>query len=137
MPTAISRDRLAELVRFGLVGGLSTVLYLGVYALLIGVGVSLALAALAAFAVSTTSGYLLHHRFTFRTDDPSAGGWLRWLALQGTVIGIDIVLLTVLVHGAGLNRILAQVVLLPIIPVLTFLASRRLVFQQRPQPGHR
>lgn len=136
MSTAISRDRLAELVRFGLVGGLSTVLYLGVYALLVSVGAGLALAALAAFAVSTTSGYLLHHRFTFRTDDPTANGWVRWLALQGTVIAINIALLTVLVHGAGLNRIVAQVVLLPVIPVLTFLASRRLVFQPA-QPGDR
>ena len=53
----------------------------------------------------------------------------RWLALQGTVIGFDIALLAVLVHAVGLDRILAQVVLLPLIPLLTFLLSRRLVFR--------
>jgi putative flippase GtrA len=133
MPTAVARERLAELVRFGLVGGLSTGIYLGIYAGIVQAGGGFALAALAAFAASTTSGYLLHHRFTFRTDDPTPGGWVRWLALQGAVIGVDIALLTVLVQRAGLDRIVAQVVLLPVIPALTFLAGRRLVF--RPTAG--
>jgi putative flippase GtrA len=123
------RERLAELIRFGLVGGLSTLIYLGLYAATIWAGGGFALAALIAFAASTTSGYLLHHRFTFRTGDPTAGGWVRWLALQGTVIGMDIALLALLVHGAAVDRIVAQIVLLPVIPLVTFLASRRLVFR--------
>jgi putative flippase GtrA len=123
------RERVAELIRFGIVGGLSTVIYLGVYSGLIRAGGGFALAALVAFAASTTSGFFLHHRFTFRTNAPTGGGMARWLALQGTVIGINIGLLAVLVHAAGLDRILAQIVLLPVIPLLTFLASRRLVFR--------
>ncbi|WCB96564.1 hypothetical protein DSM104299_05326 [Baekduia alba] len=123
------RHRVAELIRFGLVGGLSTLIYLGIYAALIWASVGLVLAALVAFAVSAGIGYFMHHRFTFRTDDPTAGGMVRWLALQGTVIGINIVLLSVLVHRAGLDRIVAQIVLLPLIPALTYLASRQLVFR--------
>jgi putative flippase GtrA len=123
------RERFGELIRFGMVGGLSTLIYLGVYSGLVWAGVGFALAALVAFAASTTSGFFLHHRYTFRTDSPTAGGMARWLSLQGTVIGIDIALLAMLVHAVGLDRILAQVVLLPLIPLLTFFASRRLVFQ--------
>jgi putative flippase GtrA len=124
-----TRGRLAELIRFCMVGTLSTVIYLGVYSGLIWIAAGYALAALSAFAASTTVGFFLHHRFTFRTRAPTTRGMARWLVVQGTVISIDIALLAALVHGAGFGRILAQIVLLPIIPLVTFVASRRLVFR--------
>ena len=123
------RERVTELIRFGLVGGLSTLVYLGFYAAIIGVGGGFVLAALTAFAISATLGFVLHHRFTFRLDDPTANGMARWLLLQGTVVGVNVALLALLVHGANLNRIVAQVILLPVIPLLTFIASRQLVFR--------
>lgn len=123
------RERVTELIRFGLVGGLSTLVYLGLYAATIGLGGGFVLAALIAFALSATLGFFLHHRFTFRVDNPTANGMARWLLLQGTVVGINIALLALLVHGADLNRIVAQVILLPVIPLLTFVASRQLVFR--------
>jgi putative flippase GtrA len=125
------RERVTELIRFGLVGGLSTLVYLGFYAAIIGIGGGFVLAALVAFTLSATLGFILHHRFTFRVDAPTAtaNGMARWLLLQGTVVGVNVVLLTLLVHGANLNRIIAQVVLLPVIPLLTFVASRQLVFR--------
>jgi putative flippase GtrA len=124
-------ERVTELIRFGMVGALSTLVYLGFYAAVIGVGGGFVLAALTAFALSATTGFILHHRFTFRVAAPTANGMIRWLLLQGTVVGVNIALLALLVHGADLNRIVAQVVLLPIIPLLTFVASRQLVFGPR------
>jgi putative flippase GtrA len=123
------RERATELIRFGLVGGLSTLVYLGLYAAVIGVGGGFVLAALIAFALSATLGFFLHHRFTFRVDGPTANGMARWLLLQGTVVGVNIALLALLVHRADLNRIVAQIILLPVIPLLTFVASRQLVFR--------
>ncbi|HEX5924240.1 MAG TPA: GtrA family protein [Baekduia sp.] len=126
------RERVTELIRFGLVGALSTLVYLGFYAAIIGVGGGFVLAALTAFALSATLGFFLHHRFTFRIEGPTAAnGMARWLLLQGTVVGVNIALLALLVHGADLNRIVAQVILLPVIPLLTFIASRQLVFRPR------
>jgi putative flippase GtrA len=123
------RERVTELIRFGLVGGLSTLVYLGLYAAVIGLGGGFVLAALIAFALSATLGFFLHHRFTFRVDGPTANGMARWLLLQGTVVGVNIALLALLVHEADLNRIVAQIILLPVIPLLTFVASRQLVFR--------
>jgi putative flippase GtrA len=127
------RQRVAELIRFGLVGGLSTLLYLGIYSGLVWAGAGFVLAALVAFAGSAGAGFLLHHRFTFRTNDPSAGSLVRWLTLQGTVIGINIALLALLVRAADIDRVVAQVLLLPLIPLLTFVVSRRFVFNAAPR----
>lgn len=125
------RERVTELIRFGMVGAFSTLVYLGLYAAIIGVGGGFVLAALTAFVLSATIGFVGHHRFTFRADVPAASGMARWLALQSMVVGVNIALLAVLVHGADLNRIVAQVILLPVIPLLTFVASKQLVFRPR------
>lgn len=122
------RPRLLELVRFGAVGASSTLLYLAIYGAAVWAGVPFVLAALAAFALSALSGYLLHDRWTFRTHAASRAGLARWLALQGTVMGANILALWALVVLAGSERFLAQVVLLPLIPLTTYVLSRRRVF---------
>ena len=71
------RERFGELIRFGMVGGLSTVIYLGVYSGLVWAEVGFALAALVAFGLSTTSGFFLHHRYTFA---PTRRRWAAWRA---------------------------------------------------------
>jgi len=122
-------SRVLEFVRFGAVGASSTVLYLAVYGGALLLGVPFILAALAAFVLSAVCGYLLHHRWTFRTNAPTRGGLARWLILQGTVLGCNLLALWALVVQAGIGRLLAQVMLLPLLPLATYLLSRRRVFR--------
>jgi putative flippase GtrA len=125
--------RLGELVRFAVVGSGSTLLYLGMYALLVTVGTSYVLAAVVSFIASAGFGFLLHHRWTFRTRQESWPGLARWLALQGSVLIANIAALAVLVAVLGVDRLLAQTLLLPAIALTTFVLSRRIVFR-RPAP---
>jgi putative flippase GtrA len=120
--------RVLEFVRFGAVGASSTILYLAVYGGGVLVGVPFILAALAAFVLSAVCGYLLHHRWTFRTNAPTRRGLARWLMLQSTVLGCNLLALWALVVQAGIDRLLAQVLLLPLLPLATYLLSRRRVF---------
>ncbi|MEA2186990.1 MAG: hypothetical protein QOK16_2001 [Solirubrobacteraceae bacterium] len=120
--------RLLEFARFGAVGASSTILYLALYGGGILVGLPFALAALAAFVLSAVWGYLLHDRWTFRTKDPTRGGLTRWLILQGAVMGLNILALWALVSQLHIDRFLAQVILLPLLPLTTYLLSRRRVF---------
>jgi putative flippase GtrA len=119
-----------ELVRFGLVGGFNAGTYFGGYTLLVVLGVPYLLAALASFFVSASIGYWLLEHWTFRGRAPSLRGWLSWLAAQGGATGLNLVLLAVLVDGFGLGSILAQAVLLPVTPVVTYVIGRRWVFSR-------
>jgi putative flippase GtrA len=124
------RTRFFELVRFGLVGGFSTVLYFAVYSGLSLAGAPLGVASLGGFAVSISFGFVLHHRFTFKTGATNDRvGFVRWVILQASVLLLNLGALSLLVHQAGLDRIVAQLILLPLIPLLTFFLSRRLVFK--------
>lgn len=121
--------RVLELVRFGTVGASSTILYLGLYALAVLVGLPFLVAATAAFVPVVVYGYLVHDRWTFRTRAPTGGGLARWLVLQGSVLVLNNVALWALVQHLGIDRLIAQVLLLPLLPPTTYLLSRRRVFR--------
>jgi len=120
--------RVSEILRFLAVGASSTLLYFALYSAAIVLGVPFGLAAVLAFCVSALYGYLVHDRWTFRTTAASAGGLARWLTLQGALIVANIGGLWLLVHRAGLDRIVAQLVILPLIPLLSYTLSRWHVF---------
>ena len=123
-------DRLRELARFGLVGGFNAATYFGGYTALVLLGVPYLLSALVAFALSASLGYWLHEHWTFKGRTPTVRGWLSWLAAQGGATGLNLILLAVLVDGFEVDEILAQAVLLPVTPVVTYLVGRRWVFSR-------
>jgi putative flippase GtrA len=122
--------RLRELARFGLVGGFNAATYFGGYTAGVLIGVPYLLSALVAFFLSASLGYWLHEHWTFKGATPTVRGWLRWLAAQGAATGLNLVLLAVLVDGFGVDKILAQAVLLPVTPVVTYVVGRRYVFSR-------
>ena len=126
--TLVGAHRLREGLRFGVVGASSTILYFAAYSAGVLLGVPFALAAVVAFLASAAFGYMLHHRWTFRTNAASTAGLAQWLTLQGMVLLLNVLALWALIHQAGLNRLVAQGVLLPLIPLLTYALSRRHVF---------
>jgi putative flippase GtrA len=123
-------DRLRELARFGLVGGFNAATYFGGYTVGVLLGVSYLLSALVAFALSASLGYWLHEHWTFKSGAPTMRGWLSWLAAQGAATGLNLVLLAVLVDGFEVDEILAQAVLLPVTPAVTYVVGRRWVFSR-------
>jgi putative flippase GtrA len=117
-----------EFVRFGAVGASSTALYLAVYAGALVVGVPFGLAAVGAFVLSAVYGYTMHDRWTFRTNVPTRVGLARWLVLQVSVLGLNLLALWGLIRQVGLDRLVGQVILLPLIPCASYLLSRRRIF---------
>jgi putative flippase GtrA len=122
--------RFRELARFGLVGGFNAATYFGGYTAGVLIGVPYLLSALIAFALSASLGYWLHEHWTFRGRTPTVRGWLSWLLAQGGATGLNLVLLAVLVDGFEADKILAQAVLLPVTPVVTYVVGRRWVFSR-------
>jgi putative flippase GtrA len=120
--------RLHELARFAVVGGFNAGTYFGGYSALVLLGVPYLLAAVIAFVASASLGYWLHEHWTFKGRRPTRRGWLSWLAAQGTATGLNLALLALLVDGLGVGAILAQLVLLPVTPLATYLVGRRWVF---------
>ncbi|HET6507778.1 MAG TPA: GtrA family protein [Baekduia sp.] len=125
-----TRQRIHELIRFGLVGGFNAATYFGGYTALHLLGVPYLLGALIAFVVSASIGYWLHEHWTFKGATPTLRGWVSWLAAQGGATLLNLLLLALLVDGVGWGPIVAQAVLMPVMPVATYLIGRRWVFSR-------
>jgi putative flippase GtrA len=123
-------QRHLELARFGLVGGFNAATYFGLYTAGVLVGVPYLLSAVVAFVLSASLGYWLHEHWTFKGRRPTARGWLSWLAAQAGATGLNLLLLAIAVDGLGADKILAQLVLLPVTPAATYLVGRRWVFSK-------
>ncbi len=124
---------LVQFIKFGIVGVSNTLLTFAVYTLLLkGFGVWYLAASAIGFVVGAVNGFLWNRRWTFREHVGDAFTPVRWGIVQGCGLALNEGLLYLLVHGAGLDKLLAQACSIAVVTVLTFLANRAWTFRTRP-----
>jgi putative flippase GtrA len=121
---------LVQLVKFGIVGVSNTLLTFAIYWLLLKVfGLWYLAASAVGFVAGATNGFLLNRRWTFRGHIGDALTPVRWAIVQGCGLGINLGLLYVFVHDAGLDKLLAQVFATAVVTISTFFANRAWTFR--------
>jgi len=125
---------LGQLIRFGISGGISTVIYSAVYLPLthwVFPGAHAVYAVPFAFAVAVTAGYFLHSRWSFKghgTRDPGAAQQLKFVGVQASGVALNAVVTWI---GTALLGYPAWAPLLPAVllaTIFTFILNRWLVF---------
>ena len=123
-----------QIVRFGIAGGLSTLIYLAVFLPLtqwVFRGARAVYAVPPAFLVAVTAGYFLHSRWSFRghgTRRPGGAQQLQFVAVQGTGVALNALVTWI---GTALLGYPAWVTVVPAVglaTVITFILNRWLVF---------
>jgi putative flippase GtrA len=123
-------ELLVQFVKFGIVGISNTVLAFVVYTVLLkGFGVWYIAASAIGFALGATNGFLLNRRWTFRDHVGDALTPVRWGVVQTCGLGVNLALLYVFVHDAGLDKLLAQACATAVVTVSTFLVNRAWTFR--------
>jgi putative flippase GtrA len=115
-----------QLVRFGLVGGMGFVINLAVYALCVhSLGIDYHLAAVAAWLVAVINNFVLNRHWTFDARSGRAHFQaLRFLTISLVALGCSLLLLMVLVEGAGLAKVPAQALAVASSMPLNFLGNK-------------
>jgi putative flippase GtrA len=116
-----------QLARFATVGATNTLVTLAVYALLGVLGLAAPAAGALAFAAGGANGYFLNRAWTFSSPLRGPGVAGRYVAVQGLGAGLDALGLA----AVGLPRLEAEVVVLPVVTLFTFVLSRQWVFARR------
>jgi putative flippase GtrA len=123
----------AQFVKFGIVGVSNTALSLGVYAVLLkDLGVWYLAASAISYGVGMVNGFLWNRRWTFRGHVGDALTPLRWFVVQGCGLAANLGLVFLLVHNAGVDKLLAQACAIAVVVVFTFLANRAWTFRMHP-----
>jgi putative flippase GtrA len=121
-----------QLVRFGVVGAVGFIVNLAVYALFVHpIGVDYHVAAVAAWIVAVLNNFVLNRHWTF----DARGGRARFQAARFVLVslvafGCSLLLLTLLVEGAGLAKVPAQAVAVAASTPLNFLGNKLWSFRK-------
>jgi putative flippase GtrA len=124
---------LVQFVKFGIVGISNTLITFAVYTVLLKVfGVWYIAASAIGFVVGATNGFLLNRRWTFAGHVGDALTPVRWAVVQTAGLGLNLGLLYLLVHDAGLDELVAQALATVAVTVSTFLVNRAWTFRHVP-----
>jgi putative flippase GtrA len=126
----LSTPVVIQFLKFGVVGISNTLIAFAVYTLLLkGFGVWYIAASAIGFALGAVNGFLLNRRWTFRGHVGDALTPVRWGIVQTCGLGLNLGLLYLFVHDAGIDKLLAQAFATGVVTVLTFLANRAWTFR--------
>ncbi|WP_342029241.1 GtrA family protein [Sphingomonas sp. CFBP 13720] len=130
----LNHGLLGQLVRFGIVGVLSTAVYAAVYLPLVyrvlPTGYAF-VAVLPAFVVAAAFGFVAHGRWSFRDHGERRGGAeqpLKFLVVQGFGMALNAGFTFVIADMAGGPEWLPLVPAMLVTPIATFALNRKWVF---------
>jgi len=123
-----------EIVRFVVVGVVSTAVYACVLVGLMHFGaVSAGVAGAAAYALGTGLNYALHRAWTFQSKRSHGVAVPRYLAVHAIAMGLNTMALGVLVDVFGWPFLLGQGFGLALVFAWSYLAQKFLVFKPLPE----
>jgi putative flippase GtrA len=124
---------LAEMVRFGLVGVLTNVVYFGALGVLtFTTALPLWLAGGLSYALSMVVNYLVQRRATFRSERAHVKAGPRYLVVQLIGLCLNSLLLDVLVTRLGVHLLAGLAVALAVVMLWSYLAQKLWVFRRHP-----
>ena len=127
------RPEAGRVVKFTLVGLSNTAIALAVYALLLALGIDYLLAGALAWTLGLINGYTWNRLWTFDRAQHRTSLLVRYFAVGALGIAMNTGLLAVLVSGADLAELPAEILALPIVVLTTFLINRVWVFRSHMQ----
>jgi putative flippase GtrA len=119
-------------LRYLVTGSLAAIVDVGVFALLLRLGLAIPVAATISFAAASITNYWLTSRFVFQAKR-SATGYLRFLAFALLGLALNVTLTTLLAAYTPLPPVLAKVVAIGICFVFNFTMNSLFVFRDNPR----
>jgi len=124
-----------QLFHFGVVGGTGYVINLIVFTLLAhGAELNHLLAAIGAFVVAVTNNFLLNRHWTFRrqgsTESHAGFQAARFFTVSLVGLGVNLLVLQLLVEGAGLSELPSQAIAVALATPVNFIGNKLWTFDR-------
>lgn len=124
----MNRSQLAELARFGVVGGAATIVHFGVVAVLLEISRLSALAIhLTAYGAAFSVSFFGHYHVTFRSQRTYQAALVRFIVVSiGVVTASSAVV--ILLDTLGVTRAVASLIAAALVPFLNYILGKFVVF---------
>lgn len=122
-----------QIARFIVTGGINTVFGYLVYALGVTVlKMSYTEAVTFSYVIGVSFSYIMFRTFVFTGGDRSWRSFSRFIPTYVVLLFINMAALAVLVDHLGMNKLLAQAIIVPFCAALSFIINRLFIFKTRP-----
>ena len=122
--------------KFVVVGVTNTMGGYACYAALLALGLNYALALTLEYVAGIAYGFILNKRWTFKAQGKSVQQAWRFAALYGFIYVLNVTLLMLLVERWALSPFLAQIFILILLTLLSFVVQKRWIFTKQPTVAH-
>ena len=132
--TSVSQDAptLRTASRFGVIGIINTGITYAIYCTLVAFGLYYNLAAVIGYLAGLMNSYFFNKRWTFsHTKQHSSGLIAKFITVNMMALGTNLLLLTGLISGVGVNEYVAQLLTMGFTTVINYLGCRCWVFRTR------
>jgi putative flippase GtrA len=120
----------AQFLKFATAGGIATSLHYVVLILLVqAAGIDPVAASGAGFGLGAVSNYLLNYRYTFASTRNHSDAFARFIAVALVGMLLNLLVMSVCIHGMQINYLLAQVVATGLVLIWSFSANRLWTFR--------
>ena len=130
MEKIIRKEWLEQFFKFGLVGILNNIIYLGIYYCLIYFGINYIIANGIAFFTSVLNAYYCNKKFVFKDASSSLKPLIKTYATYGITFGISTLLLLLMVEQLGISTYIAPIINLTITIPMNFLLNKFWTFRK-------
>jgi putative flippase GtrA len=124
-----------QFVKYVLVGGSNTAVDFAVYAALVLSGFPYVGAKVVAASVAMVNGYILNRRWTFRAGAYQLRTLARYVGVALGGLAVNVAVLVLLVEVLGVNKLLAQAIVIPFVALMTFAGNRLWTFGEALTPS--
>lgn len=119
----------SRLIKYGLIGGLSSSLDFAIYTLLVITNINLLIANIIGVNAGIFTSFILNRQFNFKVKDHTGQRFLSFytIGLIGLVISSG--LLYVFVDCLSLNKIIAKIITIVLVALIQFILNSRVTFK--------
>ncbi len=127
----LKKENLYQLLRFGLVGVLNTLVDFGAYQLLVWLGLHYVLAQCLSYSCGLLNSYFFNSRWTFRQEKKyTQKEFLRFLLVNLCALVLSILLLRLCYEVLGIeSNLIAKGIVTVLVMLVNFIANKLFVFK--------
>lgn len=118
-------------IKFVIVGGINTGITYGIYVALIYIGLHYSIALTLEYIIGIVSGYFMNLYWTFASHKKCHRSFMKYSSSYILIYFINLILLALLVNNGLMGAVLAQLVILVITTIISFIIQNKWVFKSQ------